>query len=244
MIEDGPGGMWDKVDINSNSSTDRIKEYLNNGKNAYFAGKDQEAIQELTQCVNDDPDNMEAHYYLGLIYTRLLDFNRAIIHFNEIVMSKYEFLHLNQVHTILAYIYSVQNDFATAKEYLYKSLGQNESDIKSLSIMGYIAYQEKEYDTAIDYYTKIIGLDGENANAYNSLGVIYIESGENIDKGIAVCERALELIPKSAAYLDSIGWGYYKKGDETRAMEYLKQAFELAPDNMDIKEHLKVLLNL
>ena len=109
--------------------------------------------------------------------------------------------------------------------------------------MGYIFYKLKDYEEAKKHYKKVLDLDKGNANAYNGLGVIYIEEGL-IEEGINYCEKALEINPDGAAYLDSIGWGYYKKNDDKRAMKYLKEAFEKEPYNLEIKNHIKEILNL
>jgi len=50
--------------------------------------------------------------------------------------------------------------------------------------------------------------------------------------------KALELVPDSAAYLDSLGWGYFKKGEYLKALKYIKQAYQKAPDDPVVTEHL------
>ncbi|MDH4127720.1 MAG: tetratricopeptide repeat protein [Spirochaetota bacterium] len=243
-MNDDIKGMWEKVNLSVNSTQEEIRSLLNKGKELYQMEDYAKGLEVLTKCVDEDPDNLEAHYILGLIYTKKKDFNRAILHFNEITQSRYQYLYVYQVRSILSYIYSMQGDYESAKEQLTEVLKYNEKDIKSLSIMGYIYYKEKDYNTAKEYYTKILGIDGENANAYNSLGVIEIELEENVEKGISICKRALELQPDTPAYLDSIGWGYYKINDEIKAIGYLRKAFEKAPDNQEIKNHLKAILNI
>ncbi len=237
-------GMWDHIDISDDLSHKKTEELLNSGKEAYWNEDYNHSIESLKGCVNSDPENLEAHYYLGLIYTKKMDFNNAIIHFNEIVMSKHEYVYLERVQSILAYIYTCQEDYSNAKDFLNKVILYDKDNTNILSILGYIHYKEKDYDKAKEYYNKVIKIDDTNANAYNSIGVILIESNENIDEGIDLCKHALKLKPNTPAYLDSIGWGYYKKQDDYSAMEYLKKAFEKAPDSKVIKDHLKDLLDI
>ena len=237
-------GMWDRVDLSISASQKKVDGFLKEGREKFEKGDFKNACEEFLCCVDEDPDNLEAHYYLGLCHTKLEDLNKAIVHLNEIVMSKYQYIHLFRVHGILGYVYTLQSDYETAKEHLLKCLDQDEGDVKTLSILAFICYKEKKYDEALDYYGKILGLDGENANAYNSMGVIYIETDKDIEKGISICKRALELSPDCPAYLDSVGWGYFKIKDEIQAIDYLRRAFEIAPDNQEIKQHLKDVLNI
>ncbi len=57
-------------------------------------------------------------------------------------------------------------------------------------------------------------------------------------------KKALRLNPDHPSYLDSLGWGYYKLGNYEKAVETLKKAFELAPDAIEIKEHIRKILNI
>jgi tetratricopeptide (TPR) repeat protein len=45
----------------------------------------------------------------------------------------------------------------------------------------------------------------------------------------------------NSAYLDSLGWVYYKLGKLSQAKAYLKKAVGLAPDNEEIRIHLEIV---
>lgn len=44
------------------------------------------------------------------------------------------------------------------------------------------------------------------------------------------------------AYLDSLGWAYYKAGKLEEAKVYLRRAYSLASNNKIIARHLKVVI--
>jgi len=48
----------------------------------------------------------------------------------------------------------------------------------------------------------------------------------------------LSVDPDNGAYLDSLGWAYYKKGEFKLAEKYLRQAVEQMPDDGILREHL------
>jgi tetratricopeptide (TPR) repeat protein len=80
------------------------------------------------------------------------------------------------------------------------------------------------------------------ANTMNYLGYMWIEQGRHLDKAGELIRKANELQPGKAAYIDSLGWWHYKKGDYGHALVELERAFSLItnpePDDAEIIEHI------
>ena len=76
------------------------------------------------------------------------------------------------------------------------------------------------------------------AEAYNYLGYIYVEDNKDLDRAIELVQKALLLDPQNGAYLDSLGWAYYKKGMLDEALEALSMAAGEMPDDAVIRDHL------
>jgi Flp pilus assembly protein TadD len=55
-------------------------------------------------------------------------------------------------------------------------------------------------------------------------------------------QRALKEDPDNGAYLDSLGWAYFRRGNLDEAEKYLVAAVKQLPDNSEIQEHLGDLL--
>jgi tetratricopeptide (TPR) repeat protein len=53
---------------------------------------------------------------------------------------------------------------------------------------------------------------------------VLADRGERLDEAIALEQRALAEDPNNAAYLDSIGWAYYKQNKLAEAESYLRKA--------------------
>jgi Flp pilus assembly protein TadD len=47
----------------------------------------------------------------------------------------------------------------------------------------------------------------------------------------------VDLRPQNPAYLDSLGWAYYKNGELLEARTWLRRAMDAAPERAEIKEH-------
>ena len=67
------------------------------------------------------------------------------------------------------------------------------------------------------------------------------DSGENLDGAIMLVNKALEIDPNNGAYIDSLGWAYFKKGMYKEALVELEKAIKSEPKDPDIKEHLSTV---
>jgi tetratricopeptide (TPR) repeat protein len=84
---------------------------------------------------------------------------------------------------------------------------------------------------------RILESDPKDPMAANALGYLYAEHSMKLDEAQKLVGIALEHEPGNGAYLDSMGWVFYKKGDLPKALEYLAKALELESDAV-IAEHL------
>jgi len=74
--------------------------------------------------------------------------------------------------------------------------------------------------------------------ALNYLAYMWAENGIKLDKALDYVKRALEQEPANGAYLDTLGWIYYKQEDHANALAYIQQAREAIPDDPTITDHL------
>jgi tetratricopeptide (TPR) repeat protein len=91
---------------------------------------------------------------------------------------------------------------------------------------------------ARDELRRAIALDPRHADALNYLGYMDAEDGVNLDEAKVLIQRALEVEPDNGAYLDSLGWVYFRMGDMTNALAQLRRAAELVDTDPTIFEHL------
>jgi tetratricopeptide (TPR) repeat protein len=72
----------------------------------------------------------------------------------------------------------------------------------------------------------------------NYLGYSWIDRGENLERGLKMIEKAVELRPEDGYIVDSLGWAHYRLGDYPSAVQYLEKAIELVPEDPTINDHL------
>ena len=59
---------------------------------------------------------------------------------------------------------------------------------------------------------------------------MWVERSENLDEAGQLIRRALEMEPGNGAYVDSLGWLYFKQGKFEEALTELLRAAELLPE--------------
>jgi tetratricopeptide (TPR) repeat protein len=92
---------------------------------------------------------------------------------------------------------------------------------------GATAEQAGLYDKAADLFKRSIALDPANAaEAYNYLGYMWADHNMHLDEAEQMIRRALETDPNNGAFLDSMGWLYFRKGKFNDALEQLQRALK------------------
>lgn len=66
-----------------------------------------------------------------------------------------------------------------------------------------------------------------NVGLFNDLGYVWVDLGMNLERATVMIRRAVAADPWSAAFIDSLGWAYYKAGDFSNAHKYLSRAARL-----------------
>ena len=74
----------------------------------------------------------------------------------------------------------------------------------------------------------------------NYLGYMWADINQNIDEAAKLIIKANKLDPDNAAYIDSLGWLYFRQGKYDMALTELLKASELTKDEPDstIFEHI------
>jgi tetratricopeptide (TPR) repeat protein len=85
---------------------------------------------------------------------------------------------------------------------------------------------------------QVLVLEPSNPNALNYLGYLLAMRGDKLDEAVQLVRKALEAEPDNGAYLDSLGWAHFKRGDLAEAEKYLNAAAERMPANSEVLDHL------
>ena len=72
----------------------------------------------------------------------------------------------------------------------------------------------------------------------NYLGYMLADQGEKLPEALKMIRKAVDLEPQNGAYLDSLGWVYFKTGQYPQAEENLRKANERMNTDPTVHDHL------
>jgi tetratricopeptide (TPR) repeat protein len=105
-------------------------------------------------------------------------------------------------------------------------------------MLGAVYERQKQYDKAEDEFKKVLQVNPKNAQVLNYYGYMLADRGVRLDEAHDLIQRAVDLEPFNGAYLDSLGWVYYKQGKLDEAEAMLRKAVEHEPHDPTIRSHL------
>ncbi len=94
------------------------------------------------------------------------------------------------------------------------------------------------WQKSVEKMRGVLEANPANAAAMNFIGYTLADHGGDLDEAEKLVKKALDTRPDSAAYLDSMGWVLYKRGEFDKAVDYLERAVTEAPDEATLLEHL------
>jgi tetratricopeptide (TPR) repeat protein len=102
-----------------------------------------------------------------------------------------------------------------------------------------IAYERtKDWPKAEADFRKALELSPDQPLVLNYLGYSWVDFGMNLDEGMEMIRKAVELRPNDGYIVDSLGWAHYRLGEYGQAVEELERAVSLRPDDPVINDHL------
>ena len=89
---------------------------------------------------------------------------------------------------------------------------------------------------------KILSIDARNANTLNALGYSLIIHTKRYEEAYKLLLEAYHYDPGNAAILDSIAWAEYKKGNYTKALDYIESSYYRDKDPEIIEHYCEILI--
>jgi len=105
-------------------------------------------------------------------------------------------------------------------------------------LLGAIYERQKFFDKAEEQFKKVLSVNPKNAQALNYYGYMLGDLGIRLDEAEALVQRALKEDPFNGAYLDSLGWIYFKESKFGASETTLRKALEREKHDATIHSHL------
>jgi tetratricopeptide (TPR) repeat protein len=105
-------------------------------------------------------------------------------------------------------------------------------------MLGAIYERQKKFDQAEQEFRKALEVNPGNASVLNYYGYMLADRGVRLEEATAMIKQAVTQEPSNGAYLDSLGWAYFKQNKLTEAEESLRKASERQKHDPTILGHL------
>ena len=166
------------------------------------------AIADMKSMLKGTSEDREVYLRLGIVYTRVKRWSDA------------------------------QDAFAKAEQLTPK----NEDKAYIWFLWGDLYQRQKMFDQAEEEFRKVLAVtspsDPQTAATLNYLGYMNADRGVKLDESLNFIKQALTLEPTNGAYLDSLGWAYFKLGKFDLAEESLNKAAVHMGADPTVQEHL------
>ena len=119
------------------------------------------------------------------------------------------------------------NRFINKFMLINRNASMSEADI--LLRLGDLYWEAALLDKSGEYYRQALLLEPGSPDKLNRLAWFLIENGRDINEGLRLIDKALELKPDNSNYIDTKGWALYKLGKKKEALELLEKSWNLKP---------------
>jgi tetratricopeptide (TPR) repeat protein len=171
-------------------------------------GEVDKSVADIRSMLKGGPDDRDVYLRIAIIYTRSKNWSAALD-----ALAKAEQL-------------STKSDDKAYVEFLRGDLYQ----------------RQKMFDQAEAEFRKVLATtppsDPQAAATLNYLGYMNADRGVRLEESLNYIKQAIALDPNNGAYLDSLGWAYFKLGKYDQAEESLTKAESHMSTDPTVQEHL------
>lgn len=107
-----------------------------------------------------------------------------------------------------------------------------------LSSLGDAYSAINNYEEADASYELALRYDPENHLAMNNYAYNLSVRGIQLERAKELALAAIEVEPENSAYLDTVGWVYFKLEDYDRARRYIKASIDIGEASAEVLEHM------
>jgi tetratricopeptide (TPR) repeat protein len=171
-------------------------------------GEFDQAVADIRGLLKNGPEDRDVYLRLGIIYTRAKRWSDAAQSLDK-----------------------AEQLSAKADDKAYVNF-----------LRGDLYQRQKLFDQAESEFRKVLAVtpptDPQAAATLNYLGYMNADRGVKLDESLSYIKQALTLDPNNGAYLDSLGWAYFKLGKYDLAEENLNKAAVHMGSDPTVQEHL------
>lgn len=202
-----------------------------------FAKAQQEADADLKKW----PDDRNLHMAHASVMADLGKNDQATSEVKKLMDGKND----RETDLALADLYTEGHKFDDAAKALDAAEKLSPSDDQKEDVWfkrGAMLEHMKKIDASEAEFRKVLKVDPDNDNALNYIGYMLADHSTRLNESLDMITKALQLSPENGAYLDSLGWVYFRLGKLSEAEENLRKAVQKTGSDPTVRDHLAQVL--
>lgn len=237
----------------------REEKVLRQGDELEIEGEYEQALKLYLSAEERDPDHPIYLYRIGIVYSQLQDWGKAINYFKAALYHNPE---LNRARLYLAEAYFWSKEYARAEKQIRIVLKKEPNLSEALMIAGDIARLRRQYKEAIHYYDRVLALDPMREDAQEYIADItlklmitkeleenvldqhetplekeadHLADEEKYEKALVIYEELLKEFPEQPTYLIKAAEVCIELKRFELAQTYLQEALIIDPYDHDAR---------
>jgi len=194
------------------------------------------AVTRLNAVLKEFPKHPVVHELLGEVYIFQKKYDEAEQSVRQAIDANPKW---NVPYRTLGNIYFAKGDAAKAGQVYQQGLNAIPDNPELQMLLAGSYERTRSYDKAIDVYEKVLSKNSANDIAANNLASVIVDHRQDPQS----LKRAKELAirfesSRQPAFIDTLGWVYYKSGETDKALSLLEKAVKQAPEVPVFRYHL------
>jgi tetratricopeptide (TPR) repeat protein len=190
------------------------------------------SFKRVTELASWNPD---AWVYLSSVFLTRNNFDEVV----RILESAVKVLPDDfRVNFLLGVSYSRLSRNLEAARVLERARELNSKDVDAVAQLALVYDAMKRFEDSDALYEEALRLDPANHLVLNNYAYSLAERDVNLERALEMSQKAVDVQPENASYLDTIGWIYFRLARYAEAEKYIKQAISKGEANAVVYEHL------
>ncbi len=226
------------ADVDPDTATSAAGEIIETYRMGHEFNK---AQQEADADLKKWPDDRPLHIAHATLLADLGKSDQAVSEVKKLMDGKND----RETDMTLAQLYDKARKFDDASKSLdaAEKLSANDDEKEMVWFMRGAMYERmKKIDMSEIEFRKVLKVDPDSAAALNYIGYMLADRNMRLPESLDLITKALELSPDNGAYLDSLGWVYFRMGRLPEAEENLRRAVAKTPSDPTVHDHMAQVL--
>jgi len=209
---------------------------------AYMGGKEfSKAQDEADAAIKKYPNDREVRVGRASLLAEMGKTDAAVADVKKLLDGKDD----RAIELALSELYVKGRKFDDAAKALDAAEKMSESQEDKIDVWfkrGAMFERQKNIAAAETEFRKVLAVMPDNPATLNYLGYMLTDRNMRLPEALAMIQKALDRDPNNGAYLDSLGWAYFRLNRIPEAEDAMRRAVELTPHDPTMRDHYAEVL--